>query len=167
MISTMGSSILRTSVGRGGNFGGTGDSSMVETSAGELLIASAGGMGGGDADGNGGDGYCGGGGGGAGYTPGDGGYDGGDGEQSPFNGGEGGHGSGVNVTTLVMEHFTLSPGQGGVGVLFYGGGGGGVLVTDPQGNQHGNHQTEPDDGVGYGAGGTTATSGAVLVEIVA
>ena len=63
-------------IGRGGNFGSTGDPTSLNLEDG--VISVPGGIGGEDGGGNGGNGYSGGGGGGANvYPAGDGGYDGG------------------------------------------------------------------------------------------
>lgn len=132
-----------------------------------MLLGSPGGVGGEDSGGNGGNGYSGGGGGGAnGYPAGDGGYDGGDGEHSPFSS-EGGRGSGVNVTDIKFRYFHLTPGDGGLGVGFYGGGGGGVLVHGIDGTVLGDNGQSPEEGngVGYGAGGSRASKGVAILEI--
>ena len=76
-----------------------------------------------------------------------------------------------------MQHFTLSPGQGGDEIKHFvenaivGGGGGGVLV-----NGQGPQQTNSYQGQGYGGGGSETKSGlspgpgglpgVVLVEVV-
>ena len=63
-------------IGRGGNFGSTGDPTSLHLE--DEVISVPGGIGGEDGGGNGGNGYSGGGGGGAnGYPAGDGGWDGG------------------------------------------------------------------------------------------
>ena len=63
-------------IGRGGNFGSTGDPTSLHLD--DEVISVPGGIGGEDGGGNGGNGYSGGGGGGAnGYPAGDGGWDGG------------------------------------------------------------------------------------------
>merc|ERR1712181_188601 len=72
------------------------------------------------------------------------GYNGGDGE-----GGNGGAGSGLNLSSIRLEQFTLSPGDGGKkhqqGNFHCGGGGGGIMV-DGVGPQD-------KDWVGQGYGG--------------
>jgi len=162
------STSLLVTVGRGGNFGSSGDSTLVETSDGETLLGSPGGVGGEDSGGNGGNGYSGGGGGGAnGYPAGDGGFDGGDGEHSPFSS-EGGKGSGMNVSLIHLDNFFLTPGAAGVGVGFYGGGGGGVLVHGIDGTVLGDDGQSPEEGegVGFGAGGSRSSNGVAIMEIV-
>ena len=167
-LTVSGSVSILVTIGRGGNFGSSGDSTVLELSGGDTLLGSPGGVGGEDSGGNGGNGYCGGGGGGAnGYPAGDGGYDGGDGEHSPFSS-EGGKGSGLNVTEVVMKNFRFEAGLGGVGVGFYGGGGGGVLVHTPDGEVIGDQGQDPEEGegVGYGAGGSRSTNGVAILEII-
>merc|ERR1712215_606454 len=122
------SSSLSVTIGRSGNFGESGDSTILEVYGGELLLGVPGGVGGESSGGNGGGGYSGGGGGGAnGFPGGAGGSNVGDGEHSPFSS-EGGKGSAVDISTFQLENFKLSPGAGGAGVGFYGGGVGGVVV---------------------------------------
>ena len=141
--------------------GGPGELSSLETSEGQTIITAQPGE-----DGqrrNGGAGYSGGGG----YSNGDygggaGGQDGGDGADSG-NGYSGGAGSGLDISTIVMENFSLSPGAGGRSFALAGGGGGGIHV-DGAGPQ----ETEYD-GQGYGGGGGGYLSnpgpGLVLLEI--
>ena len=75
------------------------------------------------------------------------------------------------MTLLAQEHLGylgLVPGEGGLGVGFYGGGGGGGLVTTPGGQLLGDDGQSPEEGEGrgFGAGGTTSTNGAALLEII-
>ena len=98
---------------------------------------------------DGGAGYSGGGAGFGDYIYGDGGQDGGDGEDGDGNG-HGGAGSGLDITSITLASYTLSPGVGGEKHYYntnhFGGGGGGVLVdgAGPQETQF--------DGEGFGGG---------------
>ena len=79
----------------------------------------------------------------------------------------GGSGSGTNISEISLEHFVLSPGDGGEPYDGdFGGGGGGILVD--------NFGPDSDDtyGKGYGGGGGVGGSGngyglpgMVLIEI--
>ena len=144
--------------------GGRLKSSSLETSEGEIIITAAFGESGGyTAFHNGGAGYSGGGGGGSSYS-GDGGEDGGNGHGGR---GSGGAGSGLDISSIHLQQFSLTPGVRGKEHApygdRYGGGGGGVLVdgTGPQ--------ETSGDGQGYGGGGGGYTnnmgSGLVLLEI--
>jgi len=135
------------------------ETSSVEKDGQVLLIAAAGQ----DNDGyNGGDGYSGGG---AGYPNSghgqDGGSDGSDG--GDYSSAKGGKGSGLDVGTLNMTRFVLTPGKGGTHYSgSFGGGGGGILVNGekPEGNQY--------YGEGFGGGSYasyTGLSGCVLIEV--
>ena len=86
------------------------------------------------------------------------------------NGGDGhgdgefvGRGSGLDLTSIILQQFSLSPGAGGKGDG-YGGGGGGVLV-----NGVGPHRIGTGSGEGYGGGRyhgrDSEGPGIVLVEI--
>ena len=89
-----------------------------------------------------GDGYSGGGG-----EWSNGGSNGSDGECfQPWNHDCGGSGSGKNISEVSMDHFVLSPGDGGESKGSYAGGGGGILVDNfgPYTNDY--------YGKGYGAG---------------
>ena len=96
----------------------------------------------------------------------DGGSDGGDGEDS--NGHSGGNGSGLDLQTIPLTHFELSPGMGGgagvSGSGGYGGGGGGVLI-DGVGPSVGRSYSS---GEGYGAGSygynTDGYPGVIVLE---
>jgi len=139
--------------------GGSQETSSVEKAGQVLLIAAAGQ----DNDGNnGGDGYSGGG---AGYYTNhgqDGGSDGSDGGDYSSN--TGGKGSGLDVGTLNMTRFVLTPGKAGTAFSYdFGGGGGGILVNKekPSGNQY---QGEGFGGGGYG-GYHNGLSGCVLIEV--
>ena len=85
----------------------------------------------------------------------------------------GGMGTGEHLAAYTLDHFKLSPGQGGTyyhrshgNNFYYGGGGGGVLV-DSDGPS-----TSPWQGKGYGGGGGGNHSseeglpGVILVEVV-
>ena len=124
-----------------------------------------------DEDYFGGDGYSGGGA--WGFERGnDGGSDGGDGQDDfNYDGGRGGVGSGVNISSLKMLNFELTPGKGGdyywdnsLG-FYYGGGGGGVLV-----NGEGPERDSYTQGQGYGGGAGRHSQhgglqGVVLLEV--
>jgi len=83
----------------------------------------------------------------------------GDGQDSS-DGNHGGKGSGLDISTIALQHFKLTPAAGGDYCGQYGGGGGGILV-DGQG---------PHNGESYGAGGGKCNNadpaqGIVLIEI--
>jgi len=147
------------------NVGGGKEESRVLTAAGEDIVRAHPGKPGDDYY-DGGDGYSGGGGGGDyhGHDGGSGGSNGGDGERGNYGSHPGGKGSGLDISTIALEHFKLTPAAGGKicsSSGSYGGGGGGVLV-DGQG---------PQKGRSYGAGGCPfgddypAQQGIVLIEI--
>jgi len=141
--------------------GGGTEESRVVTAAGETIVRAHPGKYGGSY--NGGDGYSGGGAGGGKYQyGGSGGSNGGDGNDSS-NGVPGGKGSGLDISTIALEHFKLTPAAGGDSCGISGGGGGGVLV-DGQGPP-GPH----NEGGSYGAGGGGCTyyehQGIILIEI--
>ena len=71
------------------------------------------------------------------------------------------------MTDIKLRYFHLTPGDGGLGVGFYGGGGGGVLVHGIDGTVLGDEGQSPEEGngVGFGAGGSTATNGVAVLEI--
>ena len=142
---------------------------MSEYPGGATLGLAAGGSGGGENELAGGGGYSGGGGGSVtGYPGGKGGSDGSDGEHSPFSS-DGGLGSGLDISTIRLDHFTLVAGRGGVGEYNRAGGGGGVVVVeDGVERRPGRTQDSPTDGEGYGAGSGNgwAAKGLILVEIV-
>ena len=109
----------------------------------------------------GGSGYSGGGGGDS--SPGDGGSDGGYGEGSSNS--PGGAGSGLDVTAIPVQSFTLSPGDGGSAYSSYGGGGGGLLIDG--GGPGGPSSSYSGDGFGGGAsryGGTYASPGVIICD---
>ena len=165
----MAGSILSIEIGSDGNFGESGDPTRVEVLGQDRVLIEAQGGGGGSLDDlSGGAGYSGGGGGSlTGYPGGEGGSDGGDGGHSPFSS-DGGLGSGVDISLLVLDHFTLSPGAGGAGEYNRAGGGGGLVVTRG-GQRHAARTREgPTDGEGYGAGSGNGwgEKGLVLIEIV-
>ena len=102
------------------------------------------------------------GGGGEGYQiGGDGGSDGSDGEDGNY--GNAGLGSGVDVANITLQHFTLSPGEGGKATGYFGAGGGGVLI-----NSQGPEREDNTEGEGYGGGGygnsPTPNPGVVLLD---
>ena len=168
-------SFLSIEIGSDGNFGEGGDPTRVEVLGEDhVLVEALGGGGGSEDELSGGAGYSGGGGGSlTGYPGGEGGTDGGDGGHSPFSS-EGGRGSGVDISLLTLDTFTLSPGAGGEGEYNRAGGGGGLVVTRLTGN--GNIETRhvgraregPTDGEGYGAGSGNGwgQKGLVLIEIL-
>jgi len=171
-VSIPSGSILSIEIGSDGNFGTAGEATMVsDLLSGETLILADGGEGGSDDETSGGGGYSGGGGGSiTGYPGGDGGSDGADGEHSPFSS-DGGPGSGLDISELQFEYFTVSPGAGGVGEYNRGGGGGGLLVISRMtGMIHGQHRVGQGvtDGQGYGAGSGNGwgEKGLILLEIV-
>ena len=144
--------------------GGPGELSSLETSEGETIIAAQPG-GSGNGDGNSGDGGAGysGGGGGCYYDGGNGGEDGGDGHNNRC--GNGGAGSGLQISSIPISSFTLTPGRGGKsksGGYYGGGGGGGGVLVDGSGPQESEY-----DGEGYGGGafggGTSGVPGPGLV----
>jgi len=129
-----------------------GETSSVERDGQVLLLATAGHAG---STTTGGDGYSGGG-----SNSGEGGEDGGDGDDHGSH--KGGHGSGLDIGSVNMTKFTLSPGKGGGTNGGAGGGGGGVIVNGekPSSNQY--------QGEGFGGGDsytTVALSGCVLIEV--
>jgi len=140
------------------NVGGGTEESRVDTAAGETIVRAQSGKSGYGVSG--GDGYSGGGGGASsGYSGGSGGSNGGDGQDTSY-GNPGGKGSGLDISTIALEHFKLTPAAGGENCGNCGGGGGGVLV-DGQG---------PHNGESYGAGGGKCNNadpaqGIVLIEI--
>jgi len=141
------------------NVGGGTEESRVDTAAGETIVrAHPGGYG---SSYDRGDGYSGGGAGTSisGYHGGSGGSNGGDGNDSSY-GNHGGKGSGLDISTIALEHFKLTPAAGGEGCDYFGGGGGGVLVDGQR----------PHNGGSYGAGGSPCNNadpaqGIVLIEI--
>ena len=140
---------LNLKVGTGGK------TSSVERDGQVLLLATAGHE---ASDLDGGDGYSGGG-----SRSGDGGEDGGDAEDHSSY--KGGHGSGLDIGSVNMTKFTLSPGKAGKAYpssLSYGGGGGGVIVNGekPSGNDI--------QGEGFGGGNCGnygGLPGCVLIEV--
>ena len=115
---------------------------------------------------DGGAGYSGGGAGFGDYIYGNGGLDGGDGEDGDGKG-HGGVGSGLDISSISLASFVLSPGVGGEKHYYntnhFGGGGGGVLV-DGEGPQETQY-----DGEGYGGGRGWSEGkpgpGVVLMEV--
>ena len=140
--------------------GASTEASSVEKDGQVLLIAAAGQDNDGD---NGGDGYSGGGAGGSSYAQ-DGGSNGSDGGSYISSGGKG---SGLDIGTLNVTRFFLTPGKAGThdNNGGYGGGGGGIMVNGEKpsgGNSH--------DGEGFGGGGcyyagANGLPGCVLVEV--
>ena len=135
--------------------GGAKQTSSVEKEGQVILIAAAGQDNNGN---NGGDGYSGGG------AGNDGGYDGGDGESNGNS--DGGKGSGIDVSTLNMTRFVLTPGKAGLAYNdAYGGGGGGILVNGEEPSGGSGFEAE-----GFGGGGSrgyygTGRPGCVLIEV--
>ena len=133
--------------------------SFIQKKSGQFVIAAHPG-GDGVSTYRGGDGYSGGGGQGTQQGAGSrGGSDGSDG-----GGIYGGKGSGFNISTISLEHFILSPGDGGETYDFYFGGGGGGVLVDNVGPDSQNVQ-----GKGYGGGGgayeyQNGLQGMVLIE---
>ena len=132
--------------------GGPGENSIIATPDQLLLSASQGGDGSGS---RGGDGYSGGG-----YGA-DGGEDGGDGP-----GQYGGQGSGLDLSSITLQSFSITPGAGGKALGQRGGGGGGVLA-----NGVGPNRNNTNSGEGYGGGrgyesSDTDGPGIVLMEII-
>ena len=127
---------------------GPGIETMIEKDGVELLIGAKGQNG---NDAKGGDGYSGGG---AGFDSSRvrgnagkaGGSDGSDGNSS--GGILGGNGSGLDLATLNMTRFLLTPGKAGTGVDSCGGGGGGILVNGKRPKDGRNRY----DGEGFGGG---------------
>ena len=125
--------------------------SYVKNNEGEFIISALPGEKGSDPYG--GNGYSGGGGQGS-----KGGSNGSDGEGS-----RGGSGTGTDISEISLNHFVLSPGDGGDG-SYHGGGGGGILV-DNFGSDSNDYQGK---GYGGGAGGyyyTYGHPGMVLIEV--
>jgi len=110
----------------------------------------------------GGAGYSGGGGAGAGAgAGGDGGENGSDGEDG--TNGSGGDGSGLDLTTVQLDNFILSPGKAGTTYGSWGGGGGGVIVNGEYPTGGTVHY-----GKGYGGGGNyrgDGFPGCVLIDL--
>ena len=102
---------------------------------------------------NGGNGYSGGGG----YLGGKGGSNGSDGEGS-----NGGSGSGFDISTISLEHHTLSPGNGCGPSGDYGGGGGGVLVD--KAGPGGQAESFGGGGCAYNSPPHYGVQGMVLIE---
>jgi len=102
-----------------------GSESRVDNAAGKTIVRA---LPGGSGNLN-GDGYSGGGGyDRSGHNGGCGGSNGGNGTDGSDRGG--GKGSGLDISTITLEHFKLTPAAGGKGCPYYGGGGGGVLVDE-------------------------------------
>ena len=142
--------------------GGGKETSSVQKGGQVLLIAAAGE----DYEGkNGGDGYCGGGAGASssGYQGRDGGFDGSDGGMYDGSINQGGRGSGLDVGTLNLTRFVLTPGKPGLHNSHLGGGGGGILVNGVKPSGGGVH-----DGEGFGGGGNNGGNGlpgCILLEV--
>ena len=145
--------------------GGPGENSRVKTNQGELLVKARAGEAG--QGWYGGDGYSGGAGACCGAADNPGGRDGGEGGGDLYNRGQG---SGLDISSLSLTHFSLSPGAGGRHLT--GGGGGGVLVNSL------GPRVEQGRGEGYGGGGEgniyglgrggdvqSGASGVVIMEI--
>jgi len=138
------------------NVGAGQEDSSVETMSGRRIITAKAGK---DSDSlAGGAGYSGGGGGGG---PGNGGYNGGSGE-----GYYAGKGTNLDIGTILLENFQVSPGVGGktFGNKYSNGGGGGGVLVDGEGPQPSKYA-----GQGFGFGGSQGYrrpgQGAVLLEM--
>jgi len=142
------------------NVGAENEESIVVTAAGKTIVRAKPGQTEFDYY-NGGDGYSGGGSGAwLDHIGGNGGSNGGNGLDGPTRSCCAGKGSGLDISTIALEHFKLTPAAGGEHCKHKGGGGGGVLV-DGQG---------PHNGGSYGAGGGQCSNanpaqGIVLIEI--
>ena len=151
-------------VGSGGASNQTGGESSVSYRSGETLLTAGGG---GRADlTDGGDGYSGGG-----AQGGQGGSDGADGENyGPHY--EGGAGSGLNISDVSFESFSVSAGEAGLGDQTYGGGGGGGVLVSGPGLEQDRPVRHPGDGEGWGGGaggaseGNVGEQGLVILEII-
>ena len=130
------------------------DSFVREKNGQNILTAQPGGHGGTGSPSNGGFGYSGGGSGGTGYK---GGSNGSDGE-----GANGGSGSGFDISTISLEHHTLSPGNGCGPSGDYGGGGGGVLVDNA--GPGGQAESFGGGGCAYNSPPHYGVQGMVLIE---
>ena len=97
----------------------------------------------------------------AGYYGQDGGSNGSDGEDSDSY--MGGKGSGLDIRTLNITRFILSPGKAGTAYVGYGGGGGGILVNGEKPVNGDFHYGEGFGGGGYLRG--NGLPGCVLVEV--
>ena len=136
--------------------GASGEASSVEKDGQVLLIAAAGQNNNGY---NGGDGYSGGGAGGSGQGR-DGGSNGSDG--GSYDSHRGGKGSGLDIGTLNITRFILSPGKAGTQYSGGGVGGGGILVNGEKPGE------SVHSGEGFGGGGCFGGSGfpgCVLIEV--
>ena len=137
--------------------GASEEPSSVEKDGQVLLIAAAGQ----NNDGwNGGDGYSGGGAGDNNYHGENGGSNGSDG--GSYDSATGGKGSGLDIGTLNITRFILSPGKAGTAYVGYGGGGGGILVNGEKPGGGDEHLGEGFGGGGYGGAGFP---GCVLIEV--
>ena len=80
----------------------------------------------------------------------------------------GGKGSGIDVRTLNMTRFALTPGKAGKGEDEYGGGGGGILVNGEKPSGSGDKWEAEGFGAGWGetekAGKGTGHPGCILIE---
>ena len=141
--------------------GGPGELSSLETSEGQTVITAQPGKDGSNY--NGGAGYSGGGAGTSNnfYPSGDGGEDGGDGDDG-YAGYPGGRGSGLDISTIQLQQFSLTPGRGGVHL--FGGGGGGIMV-DGSGPQASENAGQGYGGGGAYGGGDNPGPGLVLLEM--
>jgi len=153
----MGSQLLFSNSSVYVSVGAQNERSLVQVDGETLIAAASGGTG---FSSGGGNGYSGGGGG-SNYNGAAGGSNGGDGGNSTTV--SGGKGSGLDLSTLHMNNFVLTPGKGGEPNERYGGGGGGVIVN---GIKPGNatHSGEGFGGGAYGYGSSNGWPGCVLIE---
>ena len=101
------------------------------------------------------DGYSGGG-----SRDGDGGEGGGDANDHGSH--KGGHGSGLDIGSVNMTKFTLSPGKAGSSNAGWGGGGGGIIVNGEKPSETTYQGEGFGGGLGYNYG---ALPGCVLIEV--
>ena len=98
----------------------------------------------------------------AGYYGQDGGSNGSDG--GSYGSATGGKGSGLDIGTLNITRFILSPGKAGTQYNSYGGGGGGILVNGEKPSGGNEHYGEGFGGGGWGINGA-GFPGCVLIEV--
>ena len=100
----------------------------------------------------------------AGYYGQDGGSHGSDGEDSDSY--MGGKGSGLDIRTLNITRFSLTPGKAGTGSSSFGRGGGGIIVNGEMPGGGNQHMGEGFGGGGWGGGRIgNGFPGCVLIEV--